>query len=584
MPVALHSFLFAPLDKTPRSRLGFWLGLSLVVAAIYPILALQEAFSSAYVVQDDARQHVFWMSRFVDPGLFPQDVMADYFQSVAPWGYATFYRLFAAVGIAPLLLHKCLPIVLTLTSTVFAFGATLQILPIPLAGFLAALLLNQSLWMRDDIISGTPVAFVYPIFLAFLYFLLRRALLPCIGAIVLQGLFYPQAVLIFAGVLLLQLWDWHRWRWGGDRRHYWFSGLGLAAIFLVLLPYVLEPSAFGPVITGTAARQLFTFSPNGWSAFFLDNPWQFWFCGKRSGLLPSEWCEVSYEINGLTPVPFGLPQFWFALALPLLLKYRDRFPLAQQIRPTVTVLLQVVLASIGCFLAAHALLFRLHLPNRYGEHSLRIVTALAAAIALTVLLDALLRPGTGRRSLRSILAAGLGIALLVYPYLITFEDTPFPVIRYRTGKAAALYEFFAQQPKDIQIASLATEANSLPSFAQRSIVVGGKGFVLPYHLGYYREMTRRTIDLMQAQYSPNLADVKQFIQQYSVDFWLLEKLSFQSKYLNINPVFEEFADTTQTIKPRIRQGAALRNVAKSCTVFQDEKFTVVAAPCIVNQP
>jgi len=32
------------------------------------------------------------------------------------------------------------------------------------------------------------------------------------------------------------------------------------------------------------------------------------------------------------------------------------------------------------FFAAHALLFKLHLPNRYSEHSLRIVLAIAAAI------------------------------------------------------------------------------------------------------------------------------------------------------------------------------------------------------------
>lgn len=583
----MASFFFTPLDKTPRSRLIFWLGLSLTIAAIYPVLALQEAFSSSYVVQDDAQQHVFWMSRFVDPALFPNDVMADYFQSVAPWGYATFYRLFAGVGIAPLLLHKCLPIVLVLISTAYAFGATLQILPIPFAGFLTALLLNQSLWARDDIISATPVAFVYPIFLAFLYYLLRRALLPCVGAIVLQGLFYPQCVLIFAAVLLLRLGCWQgvRLRLSGDRRDYRLAGLGLTAAFLVLLPHALEPAKFGAVITGAAARQLFTFSPNGWSAFFLDNPWQFWFCGKRSGFLPSEWCDVSYEVNGLTLVPFGLPQIWLGLLLPLLLKFGDRFPLAQQIRRNVVILPQIGLASIGCFLAAHALLFKLHLPNRYGEHSLRIIFALAAGMALTVLFDALLRLGAAhsRSLLFSILATCLGIALLIYPHFIAFDDTPFPVIRYRTGKATALYEFFAQQPKDIQIASLATEANSLPSFAQRSIVVGGQGFVLPYHLDYYREMTQRTIDLMQAQYSSDLAEVKQFIQHYDVDFWLLEELSFKPKYLNSNPVFEEFADTTQVIKPRIRKGAALMNMDQACTAFRDEKFTVLAANCILNQ-
>jgi len=72
------------------------------------------------------------------------------------------------------------------------FGVCLE-LPVPTAGFIATLLLNQSLWMKDDLVSATPRAFVYPLFLAFLYYL-RRSLLPVCVAIALLGLFYPHFV------------------------------------------------------------------------------------------------------------------------------------------------------------------------------------------------------------------------------------------------------------------------------------------------------------------------------------------------------------------------------------------------------
>ena len=52
-------------------------------------------------MQDDARQHVFWMQRFIDSELFPHDLIADYFQSVAPTGYTTLYRIAAALGSIP---------------------------------------------------------------------------------------------------------------------------------------------------------------------------------------------------------------------------------------------------------------------------------------------------------------------------------------------------------------------------------------------------------------------------------------------------------------------------------------------------
>ncbi len=88
----LHKFLTATVDEKSRSHTIFWLTLSLTLAAVYAILGIKQAFSAEYMVQDDARQHVFWMMRFVDPELFPNDFIANYFQSVAPAGYSTLYK------------------------------------------------------------------------------------------------------------------------------------------------------------------------------------------------------------------------------------------------------------------------------------------------------------------------------------------------------------------------------------------------------------------------------------------------------------------------------------------------------------
>ncbi len=162
----LQQFLI-PLNSAKSSHKIFWLSLSLTFATIYSLGALQQAFSGEYVVQDDARQHVFWMGRFLDPELFPNDLIADYFQSVAPRGYKTFYWLFAKLGIAPIFLNKLLPLGLSLVTAAYCFGVCFQILPIPVAGFLASILLSQNIWYQDDIVSGTPRAFLYPLFREF---------------------------------------------------------------------------------------------------------------------------------------------------------------------------------------------------------------------------------------------------------------------------------------------------------------------------------------------------------------------------------------------------------------------------------
>ena len=132
-------------SNSPKSHIIFWLSLSLLFAAIYSYLALQQVFSSEYVVQDDARQHVFWMLRFLDPNLFPNDLIANYFQSVAPAGYSSLYHLLASIGINPLLFNKILPSIMALITTGYCFGICLQILPIPFTGFIAIEMLNQNL-------------------------------------------------------------------------------------------------------------------------------------------------------------------------------------------------------------------------------------------------------------------------------------------------------------------------------------------------------------------------------------------------------------------------------------------------------
>ncbi|NEQ85703.1 MAG: hypothetical protein F6K26_38040, partial [Moorea sp. SIO2I5] len=87
MIAPIQRLLTSPCNKRFTPQVIFWFSLSLTFTLVYSLLALREAFSGEYIVQDDARQHIFWMMRFLDPELFPKDLIADYFQTVAPAGY-----------------------------------------------------------------------------------------------------------------------------------------------------------------------------------------------------------------------------------------------------------------------------------------------------------------------------------------------------------------------------------------------------------------------------------------------------------------------------------------------------------------
>lgn len=560
------------LGRTSKSQIIFWFSLSLAFAIIYSLLEAQQAFSNQYVVQDDARVYVSWMQRFLEPDLLKDDLITDYFQSVTPFGYAALYRLIASVGISPLCASKFLPVLLKLLTTGYCFALCIQIFPVPAAGFITTLLLNQNLSMRDDLVSATPRAFIYLFFLAFLYYLLRRSLLLCLGAIALLGLFYPPFLFILAGILFLRLWRWEqvrRLRLSKNRLDYVFCATGLGLCLLLMLPYALNSSEFGPTITGTEARALPAFSETGRIPFFDDNPLLFWILGQHSGLLPN-----------VLEHPLSL----IGLLLPILLRYPYRFPKALQVTSSVTVLPQIILVSFGMFLAAHALLYKLFAPARYTRYTLRIVVILAAGIALILILDAVYQwvkqqaQLSDRRQLLALgLTAVLGTILVVYPHLLK----NFPNSNYIVGKAPALYEFFGKQPKDVLIASLSLEADNLPTFSKRAILVGWE-YAVPYHVGYDLQIRQRATDLIRAQYTQNLAEVQNFIQEYGVDFFLVDASAFTPEYLITNRWFRQWQPIAKDILAMLNQGniPAIVSTLEICSVFKDQNLIVLQAECI----
>jgi hypothetical protein len=571
----IAKFLLATETKLYTKRSLSWLSLGLFFTVIYALLALQQAFASEYVVQDDARQHIFWMSRFIDPELFNNDLIADYYQSISPWGVKTLYHGMAMLGIEPQLLHKLLPGILALIITVFSFAVSLEILPIPFGAFITTLLFSQNVWAEQGTISGTAKDFVYPLFFIFLYFWLKRSLLGVSLALLFGSIFYPPMILIFAGALFWQLWQFKGFipHLVQDRQVYFFSGISLAVAFILLLPYVLTSSEYGPTVTLEQARNIPQFAAGGRTAFFDDNFWEYWFGSMRSGLTLHEALVPDLAIAGLF--------------LPLLFKFPQRFPLLEKISPKISYLGDLLIPSFGWFFLAHVVLFKLYLPSRYVARSLRVVIILAAGMTLMVLLAAVLswainQPTSQAKSIVAQSATALLIILLVgYPLSKDkFLDTD-----YMIGSYPELYEFLKQQPKDTLIASLSDEADNIASFTNRS-VLSSREHAIPYHIGYFQPLRQRIFDLIEAQYTPDLALAKDFLKHYGVDLWLIEKSSFNVPYLADNRWLTDQQPVTQEAIKQLEQGTvpAIALLQDTCTVFQDARYTVLESACILKEP
>jgi hypothetical protein len=556
----------------------FWFSASLCATLYFGLISLNHAFSQNYIVQDDVRQHVVWLQKFVDAQLFPNDLIADYFQSLAPVGYKFFYWIIAKIGIEPLVIAKIIPLFLGLITTVYIYKFSLNIIPIPFGAFLICLLFNQVIWLNDDLISSTPRTFVYPFFAAFLYYLSERSLISLLIALALQGLFYPQLLLVEIAILTVRLFRWQ----GGlprltqDKENYilWLAGLGVA--LLVLLPVILSRSEFSTVVTPEQMKAMPEFGFRGRNQYFGVNPLRFIFLGN-SGI----------------KIPLFPSIVWFGFGLPFLLK--SRLPLVRLITPKVEILWQIVIGSLGMFFLAHLLLPKLHLPSRYTHHSFKFVMSIAAGIVLLVLLELGWRWLQKKRRTKTKFtrreSGWLGLIGLGAAVVIIFPAIP-PVFLglFQTlvvGKEATIYQFLAKQPKDILVASLAEEGNNIPAFSQRSILVG-KEFALAYHPNYYEQIKQRAIDTINAQYSSDLSVTKRIIQKYGIDFLLVERNAFQPDYLLMLKqewlIRSSFRNVVFETVEQLKRGEipALAKIGDRCSVVSTENMVLLEATCITK--
>ena len=582
----LRQFLTTPQTASPRLTL-FWFSLSLTFSVIYSIIVLQQAFDGEYVVQDDARKHIFWMRRFVDPELFTNDLIADFFQSVEPVGLTAVYRFFIHFGLDPMVINKCLPLVLGVIMTGYCFGICLQLFPLPLAAFIASLLFNQSIWMKDIFVAAIASSFSYPLFFAFLYYFLKKSTIPCLTALILQGLFYPPTVLVSAGLFLINLIQFknHKIRLNYNKKLFIFYLMGLILASLMLLSYLISSSEYGPIINVAEARNLPEFQPKGRGSFFNDNPIEYWFLGIRSGMIPREL---------LSPLTLC-----FGLFLPILIKFPYQFTLIKQIKNS-AFFRQLLLVSLSLFFLAHLFLFYLFLPSRYINHSFYLLIAISTGITLTILIDSILSFAEKNSSyqiknnqifsksikfkLRSFIALGvtiiLAIAVIFYPSFLDEFTSP----SYREPKEASLHDFLSKQPKDILIASLSQEADNIPSFAQRSVLIAWE-YSIPYQVGYHRQIRQRAMDLIDAQYTQNIQVLRNFIQTYGVDLILLDDNAFVPYYLTDNNWFRQWefkAEEVASILKAKTPPAVITTLVSACSVYQTDTFIVVDANCILK--
>ena len=221
---------------------------------------------------DDACQHVWWLWRYRDPTLFPDDLAATYFARpvFSPLAYRALFRLLVP-WIEPPTISETLPFVLTIPVAVLAWligrraagGAWLG----GVAGAMVACFTNDLLCSIEE---GLPRSFALPVLLFAVWALQTRRPRRIGLSFLLTAVFYPP-LLVNLGLLVLVVLGIDAWRARALPAGWpWIAAAVAVAAALVAPEYLAAPPpAIGPRVTASQARTLPEFGPGGRCEFFV---------------------------------------------------------------------------------------------------------------------------------------------------------------------------------------------------------------------------------------------------------------------------------------------------------------------------
>ena len=349
----LVAFLRARLEARDEHRL--WLALAIALGAIASAaFTVGTLLYPLDAVQDDARMFLSWMGRWDEPDILRGDFMAGYWEAVTPWAYKLLFHAAWAIGLKPVIFAKILPIFLLLLVPLFSFRLMRAIGAEPIVAFLVTAALLHYAVRTDFVMSATPRGFWPVLVLALLDGLARGKIVQTTVAQLLLTGTYPQMAMTTAtviGMTFLRVSPGLNLDLG--RHRLVLVGASAAVTIAGTIPFLLSSGAYAPSFTLAEALTIPTFGINGRGMLAMQSGALDFVCNPRLGFFKD--CREAWSLTSAFLI-------LVTVAGPALLFWRARKP-GPGLRSDLPLFLLV--ASLLWFALATAMLFRLHLPNRY---------------------------------------------------------------------------------------------------------------------------------------------------------------------------------------------------------------------------
>lgn len=489
--------------KNELGQKRFYLFATLAVGLLIPIIQFLVATHDGTPVNDDQRQHLFWMNQWHhDEGKKGDSFFSDYFSSISPILIKAVYYPPVSLGISP---YRWAQIVCVFLFVLTAFNCYLWLyamLPRPLLGFVATSLNLLSLSVSDIMWPAIARSAVIPLIYFFMFTLIKDVYWLSLTALIFMALVYPQVALILLGTYVM---IWFTFDLIPSRPHpklllksLFKFGVAASLCLGTTLIFKESSSSYGPLIRGEEARGLSVFQQGGRAQFFSQDLYRYFVCDKRSGVFPGEWgCTSFWSLYIL--LGFTVLCIWFAQRKPqdlLLHRRQGVLPIA------------LLVSSVFFFFVAHLFLFRLHLPGRYMQFSLR-----ALFVPMVCLFWFYLSPPKQFKATPFLFFLLISISLpmflnhsykwpKVHLYHPDHGETPEEHRAVHLTLESDPVYVLLKRSRLGTVYSLEDLAKSVPSYTNQSTYVSAE-LLIPYLKGFLRTFEARLENLGLAVFYPN---------------------------------------------------------------------------------
>ncbi len=533
------------------------LALALILTAYSQLAALR----SMFVVNDDMCQHIWWMRLWRSPGLFTDDLLAQYAQSLQHAGSLVLYKTISFF-VDPVAVVKWWPFIFFPLASWSLYRWVLAWTREPYAAFLSATAFMVTPIYMQHMTGGHAHTFGYPLLLLFLYAFTAEKYHLAGGVMVVASLFFPIIFVLAGGY-----WAYAFCRreegglvWRGPaagERMLGFAFLTGSGILLLKFIGLCVPSA-GSILSSTAISRMPELGASGrWEVWPVKPVWLALVEFMEKGLFIFQaGYKVSLSENWKAFLLKG-HVLWAGLMLVVgMWWWRARASFS--LRP-VGILLAV---SVLFYALAAMLMLKLYAPDRYVAYTITLMGLVGVMIPAGVTVARW--PNV---FWRRILKAVVVVVVLAWAPLMKNAGLK------DYGQHERLYAFLATLPEDALIAAYPDTADGIPLFSQRKVFINAE-LSVPLFDRYWEMIRARTFDFFTAYYASDGKVVKSFCHRNGITHIIIERHRFSRDFLKAKMYFEPFGSW---IKKDLlsRRVFYLEGIADKGCVFSDKDVCVV---------